>query len=59
VRTRASFGPPLFRALTLPLLYPGDFLLARMMLRTIRQRVERGSGSPEATEQSETEATVH
>lgn len=59
VRTRASYGPPLFRALTLPLLYPGDFLLARMMLRTIRQRVERGSGSPEATEQSETEATVH
>lgn len=53
VRTRASYGPPLFRALTLPLFYPGDFLLARMMLRTIRQRVERNSSSLQATEQVE------
>lgn len=58
VRTRASYGPPSFRALTLPLLYPGDFLLARMLLRTIRQRVERGRGSPQATEQIETGASV-
>ena len=41
VRTRASYGPRLFRMLTVPLLYPGDFLLGRMMLRTIKQRVER------------------
>lgn len=59
VRTRASYGPRLFRTLTLPLLYPGDFLLARMMLRTIRQRVERGRGSPQATKQSETGTSVH
>jgi hypothetical protein len=53
VRTRASYGPLLFRILTLPLFYPGDFLMARMMLRTIRQRVERGSQRPQATEQVE------
>jgi hypothetical protein len=56
VRTRASYGPLLFRMLTLPLFYPGDFLLARMMLRTIRQRVERGSHRPQATEQVEVAA---
>jgi hypothetical protein len=56
VRTRASLGPRLFRMLTLPLFYPGDFLLARMMLRTIRQRVEGGSGSHQAAEQ--VEATI-
>lgn len=56
VRTRASLGPRLFRMLTLPLFYPGDFLLARMMLRTIRKRVEGGSGSHQAAEQ--VEATV-
>lgn len=50
-RTRASYGPPLFRMLILPLLYPGDFLLARMMLRTIKQRVERNSSKREATGQ--------
>ena len=58
VRTRASYGPLLFRTLTIPLLYPGDFLMARMMLRTIRQLVERGNGSPQATEQTETGASV-
>ena len=56
VRTRASYGPPLFRMLTLPLFYPGDFLLARMMLRTIRQHVERGNGHLQATEQVEATA---
>ena len=41
VRTRASYGPRLYRMLTLPMLYPGDFLMARMMLQAIKQRVER------------------
>jgi hypothetical protein len=41
VRTRASYGPRLFRMLTLPLLLPADFLMARMMLQGIRQRAER------------------
>jgi hypothetical protein len=41
VRTRASHGPRLFRMLTLPLLFPADFLMARMMLRGIKQRVEK------------------
>jgi hypothetical protein len=45
VRTRASYGPRLFRMLTLPLFYPGDFLMARMMLRTIKQRVEQSVGT--------------
>jgi hypothetical protein len=53
VRARASLGPRLFRMLVLPLFYPADFLIARLMLRTIRQRVERGSGSHQATEQGE------
>jgi hypothetical protein len=48
VRTRARCGPRLYRVLILPLFYPGDFLIARLMLRTIRQRVERGSGSQQA-----------
>jgi hypothetical protein len=50
VRTRASYGPRLFRMLTLPLLYPGDFVMARMMLRGIKQRVEQnvGTGSGKA-----------
>jgi hypothetical protein len=56
VRTRASCGPPLFRVLTLPLFYPGDFLMARMMLRTIRQRVEQGNGRAQATKQVEATA---
>jgi hypothetical protein len=41
VRTRASYEPKLFRMLTGPILFPADFLMARMMLQTIRQRVER------------------
>jgi hypothetical protein len=56
VRTRASCGPRLFWMLILPLFYPGDFLIARMMLRTIRQRVERGSRRPQAAEQIEVTA---
>ena len=41
VRSRTSYGPRLFRMLTLPLLLPADFLMARMMLGGIRQRAER------------------
>jgi hypothetical protein len=45
VRTRASYGPCLFRMLTLPLLLPADFLMARMMLRGIKWRVEQSVGA--------------
>jgi hypothetical protein len=41
VRTRASYEPKLFRILTRPMLLPADFLMARMMLQTIKQRVEQ------------------
>jgi hypothetical protein len=51
VRMRANAGPRLFRLLTIPLFLPADFLVARLMLRTIKQRVERqaliGSSSAE------------
>jgi hypothetical protein len=53
VRMRASLGPRLFRMFFLPLFYPSDFLIVRLMLRTIRQRAEQGSGSHQATEQVE------
>ena len=43
VRTRASYEPKMFRMLTRPMLFPADFLMARMMLQTIKQRVERSS----------------
>jgi hypothetical protein len=43
--------------LLLPLFYPGDFLIARLMLRTIRQRVERGNGSQQAAEHVEAMAS--
>ena len=43
VRTRASYEPKLYRIMTRPMLFPADFLMARMMLQTIKQRVEQGS----------------
>ena len=43
VRTRASYEPKMFRMLTRPMLFPADFLMARLMLQTIKQRVERSS----------------
>jgi len=43
VRTRASYEPKMFRMLTRPILFPADFLMARMMLQTIKQRVEGNS----------------
>ena len=51
VRTRASYEPKMFRMLTRPLLFPADFLMARMMLQTIKQRVEQSSThTPEGIE---------
>ena len=44
VRTRASYEPKMFRILTRPMLFPADFLMGRMMLQTIKQRVE-GNGT--------------
>ena len=55
VRTRASYGPRPYRMFTVPLLYPAEFLMSRMMLRAIRQRVEWGSGN-QAIEQVEVTA---
>ena len=43
VRTRASYEPKMFRMLTRPVLFPADFLMARMMLQAIKQRVEGNS----------------
>ncbi len=48
VRTRASYGPRLYRMLTVPLLYPAQFLMERMMLRAIKQRAQRSSGCDES-----------
>jgi len=48
VRTRGS-GPCLYRMLLLPLFYPADFLIARLMLRTVRQRLEQEEASPAKT----------
>jgi len=51
VRTRVSYEPKLFRLLTSPMLLPADFLMARMMLQTIKQRVERSiMQAPESVE---------
>ena len=43
VRTRASYEPKMFRMMTRPMLFPADFLMARMMLQTIKRRVEQSS----------------
>ena len=56
VRTRASYGPRLYRMLTAPLLYPAEFLMERMMLRAIKQRAQRSSGSNQAKEKAEATA---
>src|ERR1051326_5114189 len=58
VRTRASYGPRLFRMLTLPLLYPGDFLMARMMLWGIKQRVEQSLGTGSGKDEQEESVTL-
>ena len=55
VRTRASYEPKMFRLLTRPMLFPADFLMARMMLQTIKQRVEQSSThTPEGIERMTT-----
>lgn len=42
LRTRANYGPRLYRALTLPLiLVGGEFLTTRKMLHGIKRRVEQ------------------
>lgn len=41
VRTRLIYEPKMFRMLTLPMLFPAVFLMSRMMLQTIKQRVEQ------------------
>jgi hypothetical protein len=37
--------------ITLPMLYPGDFLMARMMLQAIKQRVEKSDDRDQIAEQ--------
>jgi hypothetical protein len=41
LRTRATGGPALYRALAWALLPPADFLVARMLLETVKRNVER------------------
>jgi hypothetical protein len=48
LRTRTRYGPPLMRELALPLLYLGEAIFPRLILRGIKQRAElasRASGS--------------
>ena len=45
VRTRASWGPRLYRALTMPfVLVGGEFFTTRKMLYGIKRRVEQTTG---------------
>jgi hypothetical protein len=56
LRTRVSGGPVIYRAVARALLPAADFLVARMMLRTIKQNVERqarASGKRSAKKQME------
>jgi hypothetical protein len=41
LRTRTRYGPPLMRYLALPLLYLGEAIFPRLILRGIRQRAEQ------------------
>lgn len=41
LRTRTRYGPPLMRSLALPLLYGGEAIFPRLILRGIRQRAEQ------------------
>ena len=43
LRTRTRYGPPLMRELALPLLYLGEAIFPRLILRGIRQRAEHTS----------------
>jgi hypothetical protein len=40
LRTRTRYGPPAMRHLALPLLYLGEAIFPRLILRGIRQRAE-------------------
>ncbi|HEU0026431.1 MAG TPA: hypothetical protein VFQ25_04885 [Ktedonobacterales bacterium] len=44
LRTRGTGGPALYRALAWALLPPADFLVARMLLVTVKRNVERAAG---------------
>lgn len=49
LRTRASYGPRLYRALTLPLvLVGGEYFTTRKMLHGIKRRVEQTARQPSA-----------
>jgi hypothetical protein len=45
LRTRARYGPPLMRSLALPLLYLGEAIFPRLILRGIRRRAEMTAGT--------------
>jgi len=49
LRTRASYGPRLYRALTMPLvLVGGEYFITRKMLHGIKRRVEQRARQPSA-----------
>jgi hypothetical protein len=49
LRTRASYGPRLYRALTMPLvLVGGEYFTTRKMLHGIKRRVEQRARQPSA-----------
>lgn len=50
LRSRATVGPALYRALAKALLPPADLLVAPMMLQNIRQRVQLAATFPEQDE---------
>ena len=45
LRTRTRYGPPVMRQLALPLLYLGEAIFPRLILRGLRQRAERTAGA--------------
>jgi hypothetical protein len=44
LRTRARYGPPLFRQLSLPLIYLSEALFPRFLLHGIKKRAEKEQG---------------
>jgi hypothetical protein len=52
LRSRARGGPRLFMLLNNLLLPPADFVIVRLMLRTIKQRVEGRRQAPERVEET-------
>ena len=45
LRTRTRYGPPVMRWMALPLLYLGEAIFPRLILRGLRQRAERTAGA--------------